>query len=300
MVLRTDGDQSIVLEVEGERLGVTQYSCFQAPEPVLSRNVLDAIPPISSNTRGQLCPGGAFIGVPLTYRDGEQFGTLCAVDLEPQPKEIEGDLPLVEMVGRMLSGVLTAELRTVEAERHNERQLSECYADPITGLFNRQGWERMLRFEEEHCVRYGNSAFLVLADLDGLKSINRSQGVEGGDKLLRRTAKVLRKTFRNCDVVARIGIDEFGILGTPCNPVIAEELLRRVRKELERGGIRASLGMATRVPALHLADLWSEAEQAMNGEKTTRKLRRTANQLRTISRSRTYPFDSATTALNSD
>jgi GAF domain-containing protein len=49
-------------------------------------------------------PIGAYIGVPLTYQDGELFGTLCAFDPQPQPPDIENELPLVEMIGKMLSG----------------------------------------------------------------------------------------------------------------------------------------------------------------------------------------------------
>ncbi len=282
MVTRTEGDRSIVLEVVGDRDSIEPFSCIEAA----------AVPSVKGLLTGQTPLAGAYLGFPLVNHDGIPFGTLCAIDSKPQPELIEDELPLVEMVAKMLSGVLAAELRAVEAERQKERAIAEAETDPLTGLFNRAGWDRMIQSEEDRCKRYGDSAFVVLVDLDGLKAINETLGFEAGDKLIRRTAKVLRKSVRECDVVARLSADKFGILGTPCNPVVAEQILQRLRKTLERAGVRASLGMATRVPALHLGDLCNEADQLMYGEKTARKLRKTAGQLRRISRSKTYPFDS--------
>jgi PleD family two-component response regulator len=93
-------------------------------------------------------------------------------------------------------------------------------------------------------------------------------------------------------VVARLGGDQFGILGTPCSSTTAEQILKRVRKALERAGVRASMGLSTRVPALHLSELLLEADQLMYVEKTARKLRSTAGTLRRISRSQTFPLGS--------
>jgi diguanylate cyclase (GGDEF)-like protein len=299
MVTRAEGDLSIILEAEGDGYGFAQFTSFFWADTFCSRMVAGrapraapdsaTIPAYALSGLARQVPIGAYIGVPLTYQDGALFGTLCAIDPNPQPPTIENDLPLVEMVAKMLSGVLAAELRAVDAERQKERTPAQAETDALTGLFNRNGWDRMLHVEEERCQRYGNPAFLIRIDLDGLKSINETFGAFAGDKLLRRSAKVLRKTVREVDVVARLGGDEFGVLGTPGNASAAEQILRRVQKALERAGVKASIGMASRVPALHLGELVAEAEQVMYGEKTARKLRATAGNLRRISRSQTFP-----------
>jgi len=303
MVTRAEGDESIVLEAEGDRYGIVPYTSFKWADSFCSRMAagrapriapdLASIPAYASAGLGRGISIGAYIGVPLTYQDGALFGTLCAFDSNPQPQAIEDDLPLVEMVAKMLSGVLAAELRAVNAERQKERNPTEAETDTLTDLLNRHGWDRMLQIEGERCRRYCNSAFVVLVDLDGLQKINESLGQSAGDKLIRRTAKVLCKNVRETDVVARLAGDKFGILGIPGNPATAELILGHIRKALERAGIRASAGMAARVPALQLGELWVEADQQMYGEKTARKLRATAGNLRRISRSQTFPLDSA-------
>ena len=302
MVTRTEEDRSIVLEAEGDRYGVAPLTSFTWADSFCSRMVAGDAPRIAHNSAavpayalaalGQHVPIGAYIGVPLTYQDGALFGTLCAFDPAPQPQAIERELPLVEMVAKMLSGVLAAELRAIDAERQKERAAADAETDLLTGLFNRRGWDRMLEIEEKRCQRYGSPAYVVLMDLDGLKSINEGLGHDAGNKLIRRAAKVLRKNVRDSDVVARLGGDQFGILGTPCSSTTAEQILKRVRKALERGGVRASMGLSTRVPALHLSELVIEADQLMYVEKTARKLRSTAGTLRRISRSQTFPLGS--------
>jgi diguanylate cyclase (GGDEF)-like protein len=242
---------------------------------------------------GITAPIGAYLGVPLTYQDGAVFGTLCAIDSQPKPAAAEQDLPLIEMVAKMLSGVLSAELRAVEAERERERYATEEESDALTGLFNRAGWERMLRVEEERCRRYGGAAFILLVDLDGLTALNETRGREAGDKLIRRASKVVRKSVRDSDVVARLSGDEFGVLGTSNYPPSTEDLLRRVRKALERAGVRASLGMASRIPALELGEMWVEANQFLQSEKAARKLNARAGHLRKIYRSQVFRFEAA-------
>jgi diguanylate cyclase len=301
MITRTEGEYAIVLEAVGERHSVAQYSRFKWADSFCARMVTGdapriapdsaAIPAYTTAGIGQQTSIGAYIGVPLTYQDGALFGTLCAFDPMPQPPMIESELPLVEMIAKMLSGVLAAELRAVEAERAKERAPIEADTDALTGLFNRRAWDRMLQIEEERCKRYGDPAYLVLMNLDGLQTINNTLGHDSGNKLIRRTAKVIRKNVRESDLVARLGGDEFGVLGTPCNAATAEQIVQRVRKALGRAGVRASIGMSSRVPALQLGELWTEADQLMYGEKTARKLSTTAGKLRRIARAQTFPFD---------
>ena len=303
MITRTEGEHSIVLEAEGGSYGIAPYSSFKWADSFCARMVNGDAPRIASDSSdipayalaglNRYIAIRAYIGVPLTYQDGALFGTLCAFDPQPQPPVIENELPLVEMIAKMLSGVLSAELRAIEAERTKERAQNESETDALTGLFNQRGWERMLQVEEQRCQRFANPAYVALLDLDGLAGINNSLGHDAGNKLLRRTAKVIRKNVRESDIIARLGGDEFAILGTPCHPATAEQIIKRVRKALERAGVRASLGMATRIPALQLGELWTEADQLMNGDKTARKLSDTAGRLRRISRSQTFPLDGA-------
>src|SRR5256885_1766435 len=94
-----------------------------------------------------------------------------------------------------------------------EEELSRlAWYDDLTGLANRRAFvtvgEQLLRLAH----RAGETVLVVYADLDGMKAINDCHGHAAGDEALRRAAGLLRDTFREADLVARIGGDEFCVL----------------------------------------------------------------------------------------
>jgi two-component system, cell cycle response regulator len=84
--------------------------------------------------------------------------------------------------------------------------------DRLTGLHNRQYAESRLGEALSLARRTGRSVAVALADLDHFKAINDRYGHAVGDRLLRHTAEVLRRSFRASDVVARYGGEEFLIV----------------------------------------------------------------------------------------
>ncbi len=82
----------------------------------------------------------------------------------------------------------------------------EATHDPLTGLYNRRGYDFLL-----NNVDIYTSAFLLI-DLDKFKSINDNYGHDVGDKALTKVAKILHKSFRAQDYVCRIGGDEFAVI----------------------------------------------------------------------------------------
>jgi len=304
MVTRAEGDSWIVLESDDSGSAIAPHSCLPWEDTLCSRMVAGAGPriapdsssiaayadkPIGQSIFQPPAPVRAYIGVPLTRQDGTLFGTLCAFDPEPQPREVESELPLLEMVAAMLSGVLAAELRAIDAERGRERAQNELEVDTLTGLFNRLGWDRVLELEQQRCRRFGNPACVVIVDLDGLQALNEARGRDAGDRLIRRTGKVLSKTVRESDVVARIGGGKFAILGVSGGANTGKLLYQRLRKSLEKAGVRASVGMSSQGPAVLLDELSRAADQTMRDDKISRKLQTTMGQMRRIARSRTFP-----------
>ena len=81
--------------------------------------------------------------------------------------------------------------------------------DELTGLYNRRGFSALAEHQLKISNRIGQGHFLLYADLDGLKNINDTIGHKGGDRVLISTADILRTTFRNSDIIARMGGDEF-------------------------------------------------------------------------------------------
>ncbi len=84
--------------------------------------------------------------------------------------------------------------------------------DPITSLFNRRRFEEELRLAILRCREDGESAALLLLDLDRFKSVNDSDGHVAGDRLIRLVGQTLEERISAPDIAARIGGDEFAVI----------------------------------------------------------------------------------------
>ncbi len=84
--------------------------------------------------------------------------------------------------------------------------------DDLTGLYNRRGFYTLSAKQHEFASANGLCAHIVYIDIDNLKKINDTLGHETGDTAIRETALLLEKVFREWDVIARIGGDEFAVL----------------------------------------------------------------------------------------
>jgi diguanylate cyclase (GGDEF)-like protein len=85
--------------------------------------------------------------------------------------------------------------------------------DPMTGLFNRQGYRLLAARLLREAAREKRAALLMLFDVDGLRAINDRLGHTAGDAVISAAADVLRSTFRDTDLIARMDGDEFCVMG---------------------------------------------------------------------------------------
>lgn len=130
--------------------------------------------------------------------------------------------------------------------------------------------------------RSGDEAFLLFADLDNMKVINDTLGHKAGDQTLQTTARMLRSTLREPDIIGRMGGDEFAILmGT--NPAKDSEkgILRRLNTALAgvnrdrppESRIAISIGLARAEEKTTLKELLMLADKKMYAVKQQRKAR---------------------------
>ncbi|RCJ33361.1 diguanylate cyclase response regulator [Nostoc punctiforme NIES-2108] len=106
--------------------------------------------------------------------------------------------------------------------------------DELTGLYNRRGFFWLANHQFKIARRTQIFCCLLFVDLDGLKQINDSLGHEIGDRIIIDTAQLLKKTFRESDIVARIGGDEFVVFVSTCSPDNTDEFCPRLQVNIDR------------------------------------------------------------------
>ena len=169
-------------------------------------------------------------------------------------------------------------IEDITARKQIEDEIREMHLrDRLTQLYNRSGF---LMFAEQQFItakRTKRAMMLALIDINRMKSINDTQGQEAGDKILMDTADILRQTFRESDILGRIGGDEFAVLSietAESAPRVIGERLKQCldeynRREHQHDQLSLSVGMAlynAEQPS-SLADLMAQAETLLQAKK---------------------------------
>ena len=102
--------------------------------------------------------------------------------------------------------------------------------DPLTGLANRRHFRTVLAREIEIVARSGNSALLLMLDIDHFKKVNDTHGHLAGDKVLQAVGKCISGCVRPQDTVARYGGEEFAIVMPDCQAAYGDGVAERVRQ----------------------------------------------------------------------
>jgi diguanylate cyclase (GGDEF)-like protein len=143
--------------------------------------------------------------------------------------------------------------------------------DDLTGLYNRRGFLASATHQLKVAQRNGQDLLLFFCDVDNLKRINDSCGHREGDLALIRAADALEQTFRESDLLARFGGDEFAALATEAGQN-QEVILSRLEENLQKSNadeshasVSLSVGLARFDPKCptSLGELMSRADRAM-------------------------------------
>ncbi|WP_052307073.1 PAS domain S-box protein [Acetobacterium woodii] len=182
--------------------------------------------------------------------------------------------PIMEENGDVLGVVLV--FRDFTEKKQKLEQIEYLsYHDQLTGLYNR-------RFYEEELLRMDTPEnlplSLVMGDVNGLKLVNDSFGHVMGDKLLIKTAQIMKTACRSEDVVARLGGDEFMILLPKTNANEAKKLVKRIEKLTENEmvgtvAVSISFGFETKNSSnVDIQQIFKKAEDYMYRRKLTESL----------------------------
>jgi len=105
-------------------------------------------------------------------------------------------------------------------------------SDDLTGLLNRRGFMRVAKHQLKVANRSKREMLLLYMDFDHLKQINDALSHRDGDRTLIEVANLLKQTFRESDIIARIGGDEFVVLIIEAGKDSEEVLRHRLQEEL--------------------------------------------------------------------
>lgn len=136
-------------------------------------------------------------------------------------------------------------IETVRIKQKNMgllKELNNLYIrDALTGLYNRRGFEN-LSAEYYAAAEEEKTGFMVIAiDMDNLKVVNDKFGHMNGDIALKTIANAMEAASREKDICARIGGDEYSVVGTDCTQETAEEFIRAFNGYLEDFNAKSDL-----------------------------------------------------------
>ncbi|MTJ83289.1 MAG: diguanylate cyclase, partial [Telmatospirillum sp.] len=145
--------------------------------------------------------------------------------------------------------------RAIASLAQREEELDRlAHSDPLTGLANRRHFFLLGLAEWSRVKRHGRALSVLMMDIDHFKAINDSHGHDVGDECLKAFAAGCRVVLRDCDLVARMGGEEFAVLlseiALPEARLVAERLRQKpadLRVPLASGGdvrLTVSIGIA--------------------------------------------------------
>jgi diguanylate cyclase (GGDEF)-like protein len=157
-----------------------------------------------------------------------------------------------EVVYIMLREIISNAIQRVlifEKQKHTEKKLKIALneleivnkelhdisiQDELTGLYNRRGFFILGGQHFKLAVRTNARFLIIFADLDGLKRINDKFGHQEGDFALIIAAKMLLKTFRKSDIIARFGGDEYTVIAANDSMQQYNDIITRLNKNITR------------------------------------------------------------------
>lgn len=141
-------------------------------------------------------------------------------------------VPLRNSQGKII-GLVGMSRDITDIKRAEEQLRALSLVDQLTGLYNRRGFATLAEQQWKVAHRSKREMFLFYIDLDNMKGINDILGHGEGDMALVDTATLLKKSFRESDIIARMGGDEFVVLAIEPANETPEGLVSRLQAAVD-------------------------------------------------------------------
>jgi diguanylate cyclase (GGDEF)-like protein/PAS domain S-box-containing protein len=185
--------------------------------------------------------------------------------------------------GTQFGGTM-AVLTDITDRKHMEEEiLALSLRDELTTLYNRRGFMTLAEQQLKTASRLKKKVALLYLDIDDLKKINDSAGHKMGDRALAEIAFILKKSFREADIIGRMGGDEYSVLAMETTTLNVDLLIQRLQDKLalfnsrssaEAGfSLSISVGVCVREPddLATVEEMLSRADALMYEQKRSKK-----------------------------
>jgi diguanylate cyclase (GGDEF)-like protein/PAS domain S-box-containing protein len=217
--------------------------------------------------------GKDWMGSPLKVK-GRVIGVMAVQSYSEKTHFDQEDLNLLEFFSTQVAQV-------IERKRLEEEITNLSVTDELTGLYNRRGFNLLANQEMSLARRFKRNVLLYFCDVDNLKIINDTLGHAQGDMALKEMGDILKSTFREADILARFGGDEFVVLAPGASPEAGNIITERIMSTLEKRNLKGerpyqltfSLGIANFNPdcPCTVDELITQADKLMYQQKQARK-----------------------------
>jgi two-component system, cell cycle response regulator len=209
----------------------------------------------------------------LTGLSDENLG-IASIEKGAQDYLVKGNYDVNTLIRSMIYSMKRKEILSI--------MQSMALYDDLTGVYNRRGFIEIALQQIKLLKRNKKGFIFMLADMDGLKTINDTLGHIVGNEAIKATINIFKKVFRESDIIGRIGGDEFVILINDSIEKYKEELIERINHALseynnEHKNKQFNLSMS--IGAIYqncsnpftLEDLFKKADELMYEQKKIKK-----------------------------
>lgn len=263
LILKISNETKTIVATEGMMLSLNDSLCrdidFEKKQPLIYERVMEESSLDDLKNGLEKANIKSYLGIPISFVNGDRFGTLCAVNDEENHFDNKS-IKLLQRIVRMFSYYLDLE--------------RIAYRDSLTNLYNRH---YLSKFFEDHQETEGWIFFL---DLDGFKKVNDVHGHDAGDMVLEEVALRLQKFVNeHPDALAfRLGGDEFVIHFSRVSGIeemsqLAEQVLGSLTTWEANYQLSTSIGIAMYPNnyTVNLKTLLKNADYALNQAKASGK-----------------------------